>query len=326
MKKIFSLLFVVMAVFSSCYQDMILEEDSDGVQTRSSASSNAFTFIDECYMVWNDNSYMLDYELIGSSDVPLDKPIDILCRIWYTNGTQEDEVFARIPAGVKSYWDENSTLGESLGSSSLAISSVAYIGYSYSGSMEIMGLENMDTYPWDRGETGGSGSGNTPSNPPVSITSLRAEWTKGSYDLGGELKELNYFNVEGGMGRSYTLISRGSFVMEVVLQNDTNKEQTFQARDFAIQRKEWNVVPYSKATSMYLENSNTAHAITSITIPADGSKTVYFYTNDLFYEGNGVFDYITTPPYHLQLSYKNEAICGDDVNVDYKEYNQGWLG
>ncbi len=148
MKKIVGFLLVLMALFTSCQQDVILEEN-DGVQTRS-ASSNAFTFIDECYMVWNDDVYMLDYELVGSSDVPLDKPVEILCRVWYTNGLQEDMIFARVPAGVKYFCDENSTLGERIATNGYIISNVMYVGYNYSGTMDIVGLENMDTYPWDR--------------------------------------------------------------------------------------------------------------------------------------------------------------------------------
>lgn len=120
------------------------------------------------------------------------------------------------------------------------------------------------------------------------------------------------------------MISKGNFVMEVVLSNDESTEQTFSYRDFAIQRKEWNVTPYSKVTNMYLENSTNVPSIASVTIPAGSSKTVYFYTGDLFYEGNDIFDYSTTPPYHIQLAYKNKPICGDDINVDYDEYNEGW--
>ncbi len=65
-------------------------------------------------------------------------------------------------------------------------------------------------------------------------------------------------------------------------------------------------------------------SVTSVMIPAGGSKTVYFQTNELFYEGEGGFDYDITPPYHVQLMYKNNVVCDDDVNVDYNEYNQGW--
>lgn len=166
------------------------------MQTRS-ASSNAFTFRDDCYMVWNDDNYMLDYTIVGSSEVPLDEPIEIMYRIYYTNGSMEDLVFDRIPAGSTDFCDENSSLGESLGRPGRVISNIVYIGYNYSGSMDIVGLDNMDTYPWDREE--GGGSGNIPTQPTQPLP-LSAEWTRGSYALGGELKELNYFNVESGMG------------------------------------------------------------------------------------------------------------------------------
>lgn len=319
MKRIYYLITLLAILVSSCHQDAIL--DNEPLIKSRSANNNAFTFIDDCYIYWNDKSYMLDYELIGSSDVPLDKPIAIWYRIEYTNGTISPAIFATIPAGITSYSSEGSALGENIasinGMEGATIQSITYVGYAYQGTMDIIGLDDLSYNPTEI----------TPpeDNPSSQTDSFSAEWTKGTYNMGKELKELNYFNVEGGMGRSYTLISKGYFVMEVILTNNSNSNIILSANDFAIQRPEWNVSPYSKATYMYLENSSISKAVANIMLAPKESKTVYFQTNELFYEGNGAFDYDTTPPYHIQLAYKNETICGDDINVEYRDnYTEGW--
>lgn len=322
MKNLYNLITLLAIFFSSCQQSAILDDEI--LPASRSVNSNAFVFIDDCSMYWNNDTYMLDYEIIGSSDIPLDKPIFLWYRIEYTNGTINSAIFETIPAGITTYSSEGSTLGENIaslnGMPNAIISSITYIGYAYNGTMDIIGLDDLNYTP-----TGGtsSGSGGS-SSSSTQASDLSAEWTRGSYNIGKELKVLTYFNVEGGMDRSYTLISKGSLVMEVVLTNTTNSALTYSSNDFAIQHYEWNTTPYAKRTSMFLTNSAAASAVSSISIPAGGTKTVYFYTSELFYEGTG-FDYDTTPPYRIQLTYKNNAICEDDINVEYGgTYTEGW--
>ena len=89
---------------------------------------------------------MLDYMIIGSSEVALDQPIDIKCRVYYLNGVQEDIVLLQIPAGSKSYYKED--LVKDINTSyQYGISNITYIGYSYKGSMNIVGLEDLNGYP-----------------------------------------------------------------------------------------------------------------------------------------------------------------------------------
>lgn len=319
MKKLYYLTALLAIFFSSCQQSAILDDEI--LPASRSVSSNAFVFIDDCNMHWNNDTYMLDYEIIGSSDIPLDKPITLWYRIEYTNGAINSAIFETIPAGITTYSNEGSALGENIaslnGMPNAIISSITYIGYAYNGTMDIIGLDDLNYTP-----TGGTPSGSGGSSTQTSV--LSAEWTKGSYNIGEELKVLTYFDVEGGMGRSYTLISKGALVMEVALTNTTNTTLTYLAKDFAIQHYEWNTTPYSKRTSIFLTNSAAASAVSNISIPAGSTKTVYFYTSELFYEGNG-FDYDTTPPYRIRLTYKNNVICEDDINVEYGgNYTEGW--
>lgn len=319
MKRLYYIMVLLAMLVSSCQQDAILDNEKT-IKSRST-SNNAFTFIDDCYIYWNNDTYMLDYEIIGSSDIPLDKPIYLWYRIEYTNGMISPAIFETIPAGITTYSSEGSSLGENIasinGMAGATIRSITYTGYAYQGTMDIIGLDDLSYNPTETPSGGGSA--------PSQNYSFSAEWTKGTYSMGKELKELNYFNVEGGMGRSYTLISKGYFVMEVILTNNSSNNMTLSANDFAIQRLEWNVSPYSKATYMYLTNSSTSSAIANITLAPEESKVVYFQTNELFYEGDGKFDYDTTPPYHIQLAYKDKAICGDDINVEYIDnYTEGW--
>lgn len=143
MKYIYIFIALLAILVSSCQQDAIIEDTN---LTTRSISSNAFTF-DVSYMSWNNQSYMLDYGLIGSSDIPLDKPIYIWCKIVYTNGYVNPTIFITIPAGISSYSSEGSTLGENLaamdGMAGASIESVTYAGYAYNGSMEIIGLDDL---------------------------------------------------------------------------------------------------------------------------------------------------------------------------------------
>lgn len=316
---LYLVLFVISAILTSCQNELIIEEENTAPMSRA-ATSGTFSFYDS-YIYWNDDSYMLDYSIFGNYDkLPLDA--DIVIPYTVTTQTGHTSTFNfTIPAGSTNVSIEGTTLGEyivegmGLNRYNHYITSITILPYNYSGNMTIVGLDNIDRSPDEV----------YPQPPIVNPTStISAEWTKGSYNMGKELKAINYFNVEGGMNRSYTLYSRGSLVMEVALTNTTNSALTYSASDFAIQRYEWNVTPYSKQTFMYLTNSSIDSNILSISIPAGSTKTVYFYTPDLFYEGNGEFDYSTTPPYHIQLAYKNEAICGDDINVEYSTYTEGW--
>lgn len=147
MKKIFTICLILMTIFTSCQQEVLIE-DSTHIQTRS-VNADTFTFRDDCFIVWDSKSYMLDYMIIGSSEVALDQPIDIKCGVYYTNGVQEDIVLLQIPAGSKSYYKERLELAENLETSyPYAISNITYIGYSYRGSMNIVGLEDLNGYPY----------------------------------------------------------------------------------------------------------------------------------------------------------------------------------
>lgn len=316
---LYLVLFVIATIFTSCENELLIEENAAPLSR--AATSGTFTFYDS-YIYWNDDSYMLDYSLLSEYDnLPLDADIVIPYTVTTQTGHTSTFYFT-IPAGSRNISIEGTTLGETIvGSMGLNqyshyITSITILPYSYSGNMAIVGLDNLDRSPEE-----------VYPQPPIvnPASTFSAEWTKGTYNMGKELKELNYFNVEGGMGRSYTLISKGYFVMEVILTNNSSNNVTLSANDFAIQQREWNVSPYSKATYMYLTNSSTTSTVANITLAPEESKVVYFQTNELFYEGNGIFDYDTTPPYHIQLAYKDKAICGDDINVEYRDnYTEGW--
>lgn len=315
---LYLILFVISAIFTSCQNELITEKEDTAPLSRT-AISGTFTFYNS-YIYWNDDSYMLDYSLLGNYDnLPLDA--DIVIPYIVTTQTGRTSTFNfTIPAGSTNVSIEGTTLGEAIvGNMGLNrydhyITSITILPYSYSGNMTIVGLDSIDRSPEEV----------YPQPPVVTPTSpISAEWTRGSYNIGGELKVLTYFDAEGGMDRSYTLVSRGALIMEVKLTNMANNALTCLARDFAIQRYEGNTTPYSKQTSIYLTNSPSVQSVSSISIPAGSTKTVYFYTTELFYEGNG-FDYDTTPPYHIQLAYKNKAICGDDIFVEHNSYIEGW--
>ena len=317
MKNVCLLLFAFLATFASCQQEAVIEENVP-LKTRAASEDNTFTFFDT-YIVWNEDTYMLDYAVLAQNNPTLDAEITISYRVTASNGYSKTYSFT-ITAGSTEYWEEGTTLGEAiitdmgLDRYQHYITSVEVLPVNYNGAMNIVGLSSLTTYPWP--ET-------TPSTGTVQT--LYATWTRGSCTIGAALKELNYFNVEGGMGVSYTLVSKGNFIMEVELENTSSSEKVYSASDFAIQRNEAGRDSYSKYTQMFLVNSATAHPISNVTIPANNSRTVYFYTNDLFYEGNGVYDYTTTPPFHIQLVYDGEVICGDDINVEYRNaYTEGW--
>lgn len=314
---LYLVLFVISTILTSCQNEPITEENTTTLSR--AVTSGTFTFYDS-YIYWNDDSYMLDYSILGNYNNP---PLDADVIIPYTVTTQTGHTSTfnfTIPAGSTNVSIEGTTVGEAiianmgLNRNDHYITSITILPYSYSGNMTIVGLNNIDRSPDEV----------YPQSRVVnSVSPISAEWTRGSYNIGEELKVLTYFDTEGGMDRSYTLVSRGSLVMEVALTNTTNSALTYSSKDFAIQRYEWNVTPYSKQTLMYLTNSAITSTVSNISIPAGSTKTVYFYTSELFYEGNG-FDYDTTPPYHIQLVYKNEAICGDDIFVEHNSYIEGW--
>lgn len=309
--------FVISIILPSCQNELTTEEGTTPLSR--AATSDTFAFYDS-YIYWNDDSYMLDYSILGNyNNLPLDADIIIPYTVTTQTGYTSTFNFT-IPAGSTNVSIEGTTLGEyivenmRLNRYNHHITSITILPYSYSGNMTIVGLDNIDRSPDEV----------YPQPPIVNPTStISAEWTRGSYNIGEELKALTYFDTEGGMDRSYTLISRGALIMEVKLTNRGNNDLVCLAKDFAIQRYEGNTTPYSKQTSMYLTNSATSSVVSNISIPADSTKTVYFYTSELFYEGNR-FDYDTTPPYHIQLVYKNEAICGDDIFVEHNNYIEGW--
>lgn len=315
---LYLVLFVISAIFASCQNELITKEGNTVPHSRTT-NSGTFTFYNT-YIYWNDDGYMLDYSILGEYDNP---PLDADILIPYTVTTQTGYTKTfnfTIPAGSSNISMEGTYLGETiienmgLNRYDHHVTSITILPYSYSGNMTIVGLDNIDSSPEEV----------YPQPPVVTPASpISAEWTRGSYNIGGELKVLTYFDTEGGMDRSYTLVSRGALVMEVALTNTTNSILTCLANDFAIQHYEWNTAPYSKQTSMYSANS-FINCILSISIPAGSTRTVYFYTADLFYEGDGKFDYDTTSPYHIQLAYKNEAICGDDIFVEYNSHIEGW--
>lgn len=317
MKNIYLSLIAFLTFFSACQQETFIEENNI-LASRALNESNTFTFFDS-YIVWNGDNYMLDYAILAQNNPTLDANITISYRVTANTGATKTYSFV-INAGSTEYGEEGTTLGETiitdmgLDRYQHYITSVEILPILYNGSMSIVGLNNLTSYPWPE------------SSPSTgTIQTLEAEWTKGSYNIGGELKELNYFNAEGGMSRSYTMISKGHFIMEVILYNGSNTDKTYPASEFAIQHYLWDADSYSKYTQMYLVNSASASPISSITIPANSSRTVYFFTNELFYEGNGSFDYDTTPPYHIQLVYDGEVICGDDINLEYQNaYTEGW--
>lgn len=135
--SILSLFFLV-----GCQQEMIV---GDAPMTRS-MSSNAFVF-EGSYMSWNERTYMLDFGFVGSSDVPLDKPIFIWYKIIYMDGTVSPSVFLTVPAGRNYYSSEGSSLGEELaasdGRAGAIISDIMYGGYSYQGTLDIIGLDDL---------------------------------------------------------------------------------------------------------------------------------------------------------------------------------------
>lgn len=318
MKKVLGLLIAIVAVVSSCQQGELMKELEADPQTRS--ANHAFAFFDS-YISWNNDKYMLDYAILANSNPALDATITIPYVVTTDTGYSKEYSFV-IPAGSTDFGEEGTTLGEAIVADMNLdryqhfITSVTILPYRYSGSMTIVGLDSLDEIPSGiYPPSGGS------SNP--SIQSLSAVWTKGSYKLGGELKELNYFNVEGGMGVSYTLKSKGNFVMEVELTNTSNAPFTYKASDFAIQEN--GTKPYSVYTEAFMVNNSIAHSISSITLAAQSTRTIYFHTNEFFYRGNGKYDYVTTPPYYIRLMYKDSEICGDYINVDYSgPYTEGW--
>lgn len=151
MKKILGLLFACMAVFSSCQQDVILEEAGRDVQTRSVSNDNVFEFTDG-YIVWNEEKYMLDYAIVAIDNPPLDAPITIPYTVYTNTGFRATDTFV-ISAGSRYFCEENSTLGEwlinwmGLNPIYSHVTDVVVGKYQYSGKMKIVGLDHLDVIP-----------------------------------------------------------------------------------------------------------------------------------------------------------------------------------
>ena len=147
---------------------------------------------------------------------------------------------------------------------------------------------------------------------------LTADWYWLSYDLGGELLDIRYVNGESGsMDAGYTMHSIGTLLMEVTLHNHSYT-QTFNASDFYLTANDGKYPPYHKKVRIYLANSYLNNpSVNSITMQADESKTVYFYTTELFKDGNDSYSYNTEPPFTITLHYKDGALTGDDIDVKY---------
>ena len=141
MKK---LLLILLSVFTlSAYAEDGINA-SDAQLASAATSTNAFVFSELSHFWWEDDIGMLDYAIIGNSDVPLDAPIDIRYTIIFDNGNVETKTLLTIPAGSTSFNLENLVLGEQLaGGTSASIRDVYYAGYSYAGSMDIIGADNL---------------------------------------------------------------------------------------------------------------------------------------------------------------------------------------
>lgn len=141
MKK---LLLILLSVFTlSAYAEDGIST-SDAQLANAATSTNAFVFSELSHFWWDDVDYMVDYAIIGSSDVPLDAPINIYYTIVFENGNVLTDVFLTIPAGSTSFYEEMTILGERLTEGSTAtIRDVYYAGYGYAGSMDIIGADNL---------------------------------------------------------------------------------------------------------------------------------------------------------------------------------------
>lgn len=151
MKKITGLLFSFLVLLSSCQQDSNIEDLLQKSQTRSLSENNTFTFFDS-FIVWNSETYMLDYAILAIDNPPLDATITIPYVIFTDKGYRIEESFV-IKAGSTGYWEEGTTLGEAIIKNvgmdpyNQIITSVLVGTYQYSGNMEIVGLDNLNVIP-----------------------------------------------------------------------------------------------------------------------------------------------------------------------------------
>lgn len=147
MKNIYLLLFAFLATFASCQQDALIEENQY-LKSRAVAN-NTFTFIDG-YIVWNEETRMLEYAITAMGNPALDSPITISYRVTASNGWTKIYSFV-IAAGSTGYWEEGTTLSEGfmrdmeLDPYMYYVTDVEVLGYDYWGNMEIIGLDNLDT-------------------------------------------------------------------------------------------------------------------------------------------------------------------------------------
>lgn len=145
MKKIYLLLCVILPLFGACQQGDLMEEEI--AQTRAISEDNTFTFTD-AYIVWNTETYMLDYAIIAVNNPPLDAPITISYRAYASNGDTKLYSYV-IPAGSTGFWDEGTTWGEGiendmgLQNSTHRIIGIEVYRYNYLGNMELVGLDNL---------------------------------------------------------------------------------------------------------------------------------------------------------------------------------------
>ena len=121
------------------------------LESRSANDENTFTFID-AYIVWHEDTYMLDYAITAIDNPPLDYPITISYRVNTNNGYSKIYSYV-IPAGSTGFWEEGTTLGESIiedmGLDGLYcyVTDIDMVGYTYLGSMTLEGLEYLSTAP-----------------------------------------------------------------------------------------------------------------------------------------------------------------------------------
>lgn len=147
---------------------------------------------------------------------------------------------------------------------------------------------------------------------------LSADWYWLSYDLGGELIDIRYVDGESGsMDAGYTMHSTGTLLMEVTLHNHSYT-QNLNAGDFYLTENDGKYPPYRKQVKIYLSNSYMNNpSVNSITLQANESKTVYFYTTELFKNGPDSYSYNTTPPFIITLHYRDGILTSDQIDVKY---------
>ncbi len=144
-----------------------------------------------------------------------------------------------------------------------------------------------------------------------------ADWYRLSYDLGGELLDIRYVDAESGsMDAGYTMHTTGTMLMEVTLHSSYN--QTLKSSDFYLTENDGKYPPYRKSVKIYSANTYLNNPpLSNITLNAGESKTVYIHTYELFKNGNDSYSYTTTPPFIITLHYRDAALTGDQIDVEY---------